>query len=172
MSRILITALYVFVFGGWLPVVIGVGALSHLQKVLKEKRIREFSRVVRFPSILARVEPTPWQLRQTPTDLAAAYAPPASLPLTVEPAPAPFTEEPRRAIETAEREQFIDATVEVDDYGCPMPCTARHCIYHAGIVGSIAQRWRWNTDTAEWSLLGLKVPDFPPLWMAVFEEAT
>lgn len=130
-----------------------------------------------------------WPARQTPTDLAAAYedssgncessksapwrdgqpesrrryAPSAA----GTPAPAP-DRAPLDGLIVPVREQ---ATIG-DRYACNQPCTARHCIHHAGIVGSIAQRFRWNTDTAEFSLLGLTVPDFVPLRSFVYEEAT
>lgn len=144
------------------PFLLGPGLGSVLRRYdrWKTARQREFNRVIRFPAILARVEPTPWPVADDPS---------APLPPTLAPVPAACTDESGHAIETEQREQVIQITVDV--HGCPVPCTARHCIYHAGIVGSIAQRWRWNTDTAEWSLLGLKVPDFPPLRSAVYEEA-
>src|SRR5215467_3693499 len=109
----------------------------------KSDRQREFNRVLRFPSVLARVEPTPW-----PTPL----SPRLHERVTLEPpAPAPsFRAELDGHIEPAPaREQVIHIYADADDHGCPMPCTAKHCIYHANIVGTINQRYRWNTDTQE-----------------------
>jgi hypothetical protein len=142
----------------------------------RKRRRVEMHRVERFPAILRRVEPAlqrePWPTRQTPTDLAAAYetgdARVNASPILSERRTDLDPTDPDGELVPARASLHIQATV--DDHGCPMPCTAKHCIHHARITGTINQRFRWNTDTAEWSLLGLRVPDFPPLRSEVFFE--
>lgn len=115
-------------------------------------------------------EAEPWPTRLTPTDFET-------------PAPAPLQSRLRRAIEPPAREQVI-VRAEVDASGCNVPCTARHCAEHAGVLGTVAQRRHsraeeqrlahlaWNTDTAEWSvsLLGLEVPDFLEVRSPIYAE--